>query len=123
MKAGFRWIIIKRLPSTAADNAAASLFTMTFGVKEKKQKSQTILTVVCFFFSSGIGLIVVCFVCLVVFLFVFCGFSLRPGQKEGEGERNGQRHQPARLSGQDPPLAAQRSVSCTGTYLPSFADF
>jgi hypothetical protein len=42
LKAGFRWIVIKRLPPGGSDNAAASLFTMTFGVKEKKQKSEPI---------------------------------------------------------------------------------
>ena len=54
VKAGFRWIVVKRLPPAAsfsasqssapvldaATSAAKSLFTMTFGVKEKKQKSK-----------------------------------------------------------------------------------
>jgi len=35
VKAGFRWIVVQRLPSSGADS---SVFTMTFGLKEKKQK-------------------------------------------------------------------------------------
>lgn len=35
VKAGFRWIVIQRLP---ASSDSSSLFTMTFGLKEKKQK-------------------------------------------------------------------------------------
>ncbi|XP_046635823.1 phosphofurin acidic cluster sorting protein 2-like isoform X6 [Daphnia pulicaria] len=46
VKAGFRWIVVQRLPhsnvssSTTASSGsdASSLFTMTFGLKEKKQK-------------------------------------------------------------------------------------
>ncbi|XP_046447211.1 phosphofurin acidic cluster sorting protein 2-like isoform X9 [Daphnia pulex] len=47
VKAGFRWIVVQRLPhsnvssSTTASSSgsdASSLFTMTFGLKEKKQK-------------------------------------------------------------------------------------
>ena len=53
VKAGFRWIVVQRLPhsntsssATAAATTssstgdASSLFTMTFGLKEKKQKSK-----------------------------------------------------------------------------------
>lgn len=53
VKAGFRWIVVQRLPSsgsvitgsTAAPGSSSSadsssLFTMTFGLKEKKQKSE-----------------------------------------------------------------------------------
>ncbi|XP_057370591.1 phosphofurin acidic cluster sorting protein 2-like isoform X2 [Daphnia carinata] len=46
VKAGFRWIVVQRLPhsnvsssATASSGSdASSLFTMTFGLKEKKQK-------------------------------------------------------------------------------------
>lgn len=38
VKAGFRWIVVQRLPSPSGDGG--SLFTMTFGLKEKKQKSE-----------------------------------------------------------------------------------
>ena len=38
VKAGFRWIVVQRLPNTTGDGS--SLFTMTFGLKEKKQKSK-----------------------------------------------------------------------------------
>lgn len=46
VKAGFRWIVVQRLPnsgssintSSSASGDASSLFTMTFGLKEKKQK-------------------------------------------------------------------------------------
>jgi hypothetical protein len=50
VKAGFRWIVVQRLPhsnvssSTTASSSgsdASSLFTMTFGLKEKKQKSES----------------------------------------------------------------------------------
>ena len=37
VKAGFRWIVVQRLPNSGADS---SVFTMTFGLKEKKQKSK-----------------------------------------------------------------------------------
>ena len=37
VKAGFRWIVVQRPPSSGADS---SVFTMTFGLKEKKQKSK-----------------------------------------------------------------------------------
>lgn len=45
VKAGFRWIVVQRLPhsnlsSSSSSNDASSLFTMTFGLKEKKQKSK-----------------------------------------------------------------------------------
>ena len=48
VKAGFRWIVVQRLPAAAAvvasspsvSSSDASLFTMTFGLKEKKQKSK-----------------------------------------------------------------------------------
>ena len=40
VKAGFRWIVVQRLPSSGADS---SVFTMTFGLKEKKQKSIKLL--------------------------------------------------------------------------------
>ena len=39
VKAGFRWIVVQRLPN-APDS---SVFTMTFGLKEKKQKSNLFL--------------------------------------------------------------------------------
>lgn len=47
VKAGFRWIVVQRLPhcnmsttTTSSAGDASSLFTMTFGLKEKKQKSE-----------------------------------------------------------------------------------
>ena len=44
VKAGFRWIVVQRLPNTTGDGS--SLFTMTFGLKEKKQKSMRTPSVV-----------------------------------------------------------------------------
>ena len=48
VKAGFRWIVVQRLPhsnvssstTVSSGSDASSLFTMTFGLKEKKQKSE-----------------------------------------------------------------------------------
>ena len=51
VKAGFRWIVVQRLPHNSVSSAAASsgdtssLFTMTFGLKEKKQKSESLFFV------------------------------------------------------------------------------
>ena len=39
-----RWIVVQRLPNTTGDGS--SLFTMTFGLKEKKQKSMRTPSVV-----------------------------------------------------------------------------
>jgi len=55
VKAGFRWIVVQRLPSSPSVNSSSSsatssspdsssLFTMTFGLKEKKQKSKLFMS-------------------------------------------------------------------------------
>ena len=73
VKAGFRWIVVQRLPSSGslstssssnASGDSSSLFTMTFGLKEKKQKSKSdlyrkpfgyFISTFCFLSSYAVG--------------------------------------------------------------------
>lgn len=71
VKAGFRWIVVQRLPNGSSFNASSSdsssLFTMTFGLKEKKQKSTRTLSLIFYFILTPCIELVINFLILLFY--------------------------------------------------------